>query len=328
MKNLISVIIPVYNIEDYIQECLDSVISQTYNNLEIILIDDESSDDSGKICDEYAKKDGRIKVIHKKNGGAASARNEGLKIATGEYLTFVDSDDYLDNNAYEYMIKQIQEHNADMIQCGLRRVYINQKVDYKSDVLVKKVTEFDVETYLKRYTFDWTCGLIWDKLFRRELFDGIYFETGHKVDDEFFTYQGVMNAKKIICSPEIFYNYRQRKSSVVNEKDSLEKMLFDRLDFLQKRRKNVVSKFPNLKQDFDFHYLDNLIYASKESFVTVDVIKQIQKQIKAYMKNEKHCKMNWKYRLLLLDLEYSNPKKIYRNRNKNEIIKNKYKYFE
>ena len=328
MKDVISVIIPVYNVEDYIGECLDSLKAQTYKNLEIILIDDESTDNSGNICDDYAIRDDRIKVIHKKNGGAASARNEGLKIATGEYLTFVDSDDYLDAESYEYMINKIQEYNADLIQCGLRRIYKNKIVDYKNDVLVSKITEFDVESYLKRYTFDWTCGLIWDKLFKRELFDGIYFETGHKVDDEFFTYQGVMNAKKIICSPEIFYNYRQRKSSVVNETDSLERMLFDRIDFLQKRRKNIISRFPNLKQDFDFHYLDNLMYTSKESFVTVDVVKQIQKQTKSYIKNEKHCKMNWKYRLLLLNLEYSNPKKIYRNRSKSEITKKEYEYFE
>lgn len=322
MNSIISIIIPVYNVEAYLSECIDSIIGQTYKNLEIILIDDESIDSSGKCCDDYAKKDNRIKVIHKKNGGAASARNEGLKIATGEYLTFVDSDDYLDSNACEYMINKIQEHNADLIQCGLRYVYKNKKFDYRSNILVNELTEFDVETYLKRYTFDWTCGLACDKLFRREIFNGIFYETGHKIDDEFFTYRGVMNAKKIICSPKIFYNYRMRKSSVMHDNTYVEQMLFDKIDYLTKRRKNIVEKFPTLKQDFDLDYLDKLLFLSHDSIITVPVIIKIQDSLNAYLRNEKKCYMKLKFKIILFRFIYSNPLKIYDKYHKDDILRN------
>ena len=123
MENLISVIIPVYNAEKFLNKCLDSVIGQTYKNLEIILVDDGSQDDSGKICDEYAQKDNRIKVIHKENGGDSSARNTGLKMATGKYITTIDSDDWIELNAYEDMLKVLLEKNVDIVRCGFYKNY-------------------------------------------------------------------------------------------------------------------------------------------------------------------------------------------------------------
>ena len=114
--NKISVIVPVYNVEPYLIECLESIINQTYRDLEIILIDDGSTDKSGDICEEYAKKDDRIIVIHQSNQGSASAKNAGLRKASGEYLAFVDSDDFLQEDAYEFMVRQLEEYHADIIQ--------------------------------------------------------------------------------------------------------------------------------------------------------------------------------------------------------------------
>ena len=121
MEKTISVIVPIYNVEKYLDRCLKSIINQTYKNLEIILIDDGSPDNCGTICDEYAKKDNRIKVVHKDNGGLVKARNTGLDIATGEYISFIDPDDWIELNMYEEMIKIADETNTDIVRCGYYR---------------------------------------------------------------------------------------------------------------------------------------------------------------------------------------------------------------
>lgn len=289
MNECISVIIPVYNVEKYLRQCIDSVINQTYKNLEIILIDDASPDNCGKICDEYAEKDSRVKVIHKKNGGAASARNEGLKIATGEYLAFVDSDDFLEVEAYERMVAAIEKNDADVVQCAFRDIYKNCTVDR----LVQTEEQiYRTADYMCKYITDWTCGLIWDKLFKRKLFDGILYETGHLIDDEFFTYQGVMNANKVAYSPIIVYNYRRRGSSVMNNEKASERILFDRLDYATKRRKNVVERFPELKQAFDYSYLDSLLVWSTDPFLTVAVADEIKRLLKLYVKEGRVCRIS------------------------------------
>ena len=130
MNNLISVIIPVYNVEQYLSKCLDSVVNQTYKNLEVILVDDGSTDNSGKICDEFALKDNRIIVIHKSNGGLSSARNEGLKFAKGQYVGFVDSDDYIEIGMYEKLLEVSLKYGSDVVCSNYYRV-TNNKIYYK-----------------------------------------------------------------------------------------------------------------------------------------------------------------------------------------------------
>ena len=129
MEELISVVVPVYNVEKYIDKCINSIINQTYKNLEIILVDDGSPDNCGKICDEYAKKDNRIKVTHKENGGVSSARNIGIKNATGDWLTFVDADDWIENNFVEQLLKIGNQENAEIVLCGYNRVNRNNKCE-------------------------------------------------------------------------------------------------------------------------------------------------------------------------------------------------------
>ena len=116
---LLSVIIPVYKVEKYLRRCLDSIVNQTYKNLEIILVDDGSPDNSGKICDEYAQNDKRIKVIHQKNKGQGAARNTGIIAANGELITFVDSDDWIENNTYEIMVSKLLQYELDIIKCAI-----------------------------------------------------------------------------------------------------------------------------------------------------------------------------------------------------------------
>ena len=193
MDDLISVIMPVYKVEAYLEESIESVLRQDHRELELILIDDGSPDRCGSICDAYAAKDSRVRVIHQKNGGAAAAKNAGLRIATGTWLSFVDSDDYLEPGAYSHMLKLLKLHRADAVQCSFRDVYQNRREDHLLEPAV-----LNEHQYLKRFPKDWSCPLLWNKLYRRSLFDGIFFEEGHKIDDEYFTYQGFLNPCKVV----------------------------------------------------------------------------------------------------------------------------------
>ena len=157
MNQNISVIVPVYNVEKYLTQCVESILSQDHSNLEVILIDDGSTDRSGEICDQFAARDSRVQVIHQKNAGAAAAKNAGLRIASGTYLSFVDSDDYLEPNAYGFMLKTLLDSRADAVEGSFREVYRNREVP---QIVPDGVLEgYD---YLLRFPKDFTCALLWN----------------------------------------------------------------------------------------------------------------------------------------------------------------------
>lgn len=250
-------IIPVYKVEAYLETCLESVLNQDYRDLEVILIDDGSPDKSGEICDRYAQTDCRIRVIHQKNGGGANAKNTGLKAATGEYLSFVDSDDILEPGAYSHMVSLLHTHAADAVRCSFRNLYRDRGEDYP---FPEGTEVLEGKEFLRSFATDWTGGLLWNKLYKRSLFDGIFFEEGHKIDDEYFTYRGIMNAGKVVCDDRVVYNYRKRASSVMTSPSSQLQLTFDRIDFMEKRRKTVAERYPELKKDFDNSFVDALTY--------------------------------------------------------------------
>ena len=285
---MISVIIPVYNVEKYISQCLISVCGQTYADLEIILVDDGSTDTSGEICDEYARNDKRIHVIHQKNAGAAAAKNAGLEAATGTYLSFVDSDDFLEPDAYSHMIHIIQEQKADVVQCSYRDVFKDHTVEHSLEKVILNQIDF-----LALFTEDWTCALLWDKLYKRSLFDGVSFETGHRIDDEYFTYRGIMNAKRIVRDSCIVYNYRKRASSVMYSPASAQQIISDRIDYLRKRRKNVIASFPQLRAVYDNHFLNMMIILSRDDNVTEAHLKLIRLYLKEYFREKQHTKPDY-----------------------------------
>lgn len=307
---VISVVVPVYNVEPYLKECLESIINQTYRDLEIILIDDGSTDKSGDICDEYGKKDERIIVIHQSNQGSASAKNAGLRKSSGEYLAFVDSDDFLQEDAYEFMVKQLEEYCADIIQGCFRKVY--QKF-YRDVNKIIEMQILDTSEFLELFTKDWTCGLLWDKLYKRDIFKDIYFKEGHKIDDEFFTYKGVMNSKKILRVPHYIYNYRQRISSVMFSKDSQLKIISDSLEYLSIRREEVTKSFPQLKKVYDEHYLNMLIILSKNEYINAEHIKEIKQHIKKYFNENDKIKISLALCIELKKLQYYPTKCLLRN---------------
>lgn len=167
-QQMLSIIVPVYKVEKYLRQCLDSIVNQTYENLEIILIDDGSPDNCGKICDEYAQRDNRIKVIHKENGGLSSARNIGTQIAKGEYITYVDSDDWLDKNMYSELISALEKYNLDMVRCeaytsdGINKEIILPKEEYKNKIFYDK-------EILYRYFDEFLCKVVWNAVYKKKL---------------------------------------------------------------------------------------------------------------------------------------------------------------
>lgn len=210
---LISVIVPVYNVEQYLEECVDSIIEQTYKNLEIILVDDGSLDRCPEICESYKDKDNRIVVIHQENQGLSAARNSGILAAKGEFIAFVDSDDYINRHTYEKMIKAQQEYEADIVACGVKVFNDGEKPEEKvtSDVSIYSVSEV-----LKTYLYDDSniSVIACNKLYRRKAFDNVLFEKGRLFEDFIPITKIIISSSKIVSVDSELYYYRHRENSI------------------------------------------------------------------------------------------------------------------
>ena len=325
-NGLISVIVPIYGVEKYLEECIESVIRQTYANLEIILVDDGSPDRCGAICDRYAKTDSRITVVHKKNGGAASAKNTGLRISSGEYVTILDGDDYLEPDAYENMVAALLNYDADIVQGRMNFLYVDRKelLNGHLETVCYSATE-----YLTQFLDDWTCPLCTEKLFRRDVLADIFFEEGHCIDDEFFTYKGVMNAGRIVCIPRIVYNYRQRASSVMKNPATMDKKCDDILEFLEIRCREVSSRFPELRSLYEAHYADYLLWLAGRDMASEKTVKKIRKCLIRYVAEGKV--MFWKdgqRKRSLNILTFLLKPAGMRKHQKNEVAEHGYQLFE
>ncbi len=213
MQDLISVIVPIYNVEQHLKKCLDSIYNQTYHNLEIILVDDGSPDNCGAICDEYAQKDSRIRVIHKKNGGLSDARNAGLDVMSGDYVAFVDSDDWIEPAMYETLLTNLKLYRADMSFGG-----VADDVEKDGKITTAKKSNYGAQPFsesstdaMKRYF----CGswAAWDKLYKAELFDGIRYPVGEINEDEAIVLQLLDRCKRVCYTNEVFYHYMKRVGS-------------------------------------------------------------------------------------------------------------------
>lgn len=216
LKPLISIIVPIYDVEHYLEKCLSSIMTQTYTNLEIILIDDGSKDRSGIICDEFASNDNRFKVFHIANAGVANARNLGVAKSNGAYISFVDSDDYVSNDYIEYLYQLLTEHNAQISACGLHNFDIagNRLIPCTA---TEKIYEYTKEEALKQLLFNQKFNnSSWGKLFVKELFDGITFPNGHLYEDLATTYKLVDASFRIVYGDSEKYFYLQRPQSILN----------------------------------------------------------------------------------------------------------------
>lgn len=213
IEGKISIIVPVYKVEPYLRKCLDSIAGQTYENLEIILVDDGSPDRCGVICDEYAARDRRIRVIHQENGGLSAARNAALRIVTGEYIGFVDSDDWVEPEMFETMVRGLQETEADISVCGRWDEYKNRRTRRGWET---PQTILDREQALgELLRNDKLQNHCWDKLFRAALWEGIVFPEGRTFEDIAVMHQLFLRAKRVVCLPNALYHYLQRPGSII-----------------------------------------------------------------------------------------------------------------
>ncbi len=235
---MISVIIPVYNVESYLRRCVDSVRRQTYKDLEIILVDDGSTDGSGELCDVLASEDDRIKVIHKENSGASSARNIGIDNAKGEYIGFVDSDDIVSEDLYMHLFKLIRQNDADLSICGYvesneiddetKSFFDGPDIDSKN---IRCLLHNDVYKIVSEYT---TKHLVpWNKLYKKELFDGIRFKTGVHHEDTLIMPYIAEKCSKIVESETKLYCYLLREDSTSGVEKKSTKHMWDLLDALK-----------------------------------------------------------------------------------------------
>lgn len=253
--SLISVIVPVYKVEQYIDQCIKSLINQTYKNIEIILVDDGSPDNCGYICEDYAKKDNRIKVIHKKNGGLSDARNAGIQIANGEYIGFVDSDDYLDSSFFEYLMNLISKNNADIAECYSVSFLDGNvpKPKYYSEMKILNAKQWITETNLG----DFISCVEWNKLYKRELFNNVEYPVGRHFEDEATTYKVIYKSKLIVRGRSELYFYRQRNDSITGQDKNITEI---KQRFLSLYEKCVYFKEINEKDLEIFSYSKLLIY--------------------------------------------------------------------
>lgn len=212
---MISIIIPVYNVEDYIRKCIDSVRDQRYQDIEILLIDDGSEDQSGNICDEYSTRDDRIRVVHTGNYGLAAARNLGLSLAKGEYIGFVDSDDWIETDMYEVLIKRMNEEGVDICACG----YGYEKA-YSTKTVELRETVYDRIEAMHALLIEDINYHVWNKLYRREILEEITFPEGRNYEDIETMYKILYKCQKVAVSHLSKYHYRMRNDSITQTYNS------------------------------------------------------------------------------------------------------------
>lgn len=216
---LVSIIIPIYKVEQYLQKCVDSVLRQTHHNLEVILVDDGSPDRCPEICDDYAKKDGRIKVIHKENGGLSDARNAGIGVATGEWISFIDSDDWVSPEFISSLLEAAVSNNADISVCAYKKVYEDGR---EVDVLAGESSKImsGIEAMRDLFTYKkYGNVMTWNKLYKLSIFrdHNIEFPKGKIHEDNFTTYKTYYYANKIAYTDTPLVNYRQRDDSIMGQ---------------------------------------------------------------------------------------------------------------
>lgn len=255
-KEKISVIIPVYDVEPYLEKCINSVLNQTYQNLEIILVDDGSPDLCGNICDTYAKKDNRIKVIHKENSGLSDARNRGLDIATGDYIGFVDSDDYITENMFKTLYELLKTYQADISTVSFYEIFNGKVIGVRDS---KKLEVMNKKEALKElYRDDKIQSYCWNKLFKRELFEGVRFPSGKNFEDIPTTLLLFEKSNVVVRLEKPEYYYMRRNDSIVGKRNF--KTYNDYIDVIFNKYFYMFDKYPELELYNAYNFVINAIW--------------------------------------------------------------------
>lgn len=266
MKALISVIVPVYNVEDYLERCVDSLLNQTYHNLELILVDDGSPDCCGKLCDEYACKDGRVKVIHKENGGLSDARNVAIPLAKGDYVSFVDSDDWVSPFYLENLYNAIQKNDSDIACSWFENVFENKSNKAEPINKLQFYECLDQVACLKRMLYQNGVEVsACCKLYKKSVIQRLRYPVGKLYEDIPVTYEAIKNSNTIAVIENIDYYYFQRAQSIQNETFNVRKL--DAVQHCKDMMLSVKKSFPQLEVAAECRYLStvcNILFQIKD----------------------------------------------------------------
>ncbi len=260
----LSVIVPIYNTEKYLKKCIDSILAQSFPDFELILINDGSTDNSGTICDNYAKRDSRIIVIQQVNKGLSYSRNLGKKIAKGEYLSFIDSDDYIHPKMFIDMINNLKDHNADISICNFKVIGVKQPVK------IFYIETFGINAYSsKDYLILSQCRnpVVWNKIYKSSLWKNVDFPINHINEDEFVTYKVLYSANRIVVTDNRYYYYRKRKNSIMDS-DSY----YKKLDYIYAHKLKI--KYFRMKKESELKVLSIVLWISSQKEVLLRAIKQ------------------------------------------------------
>ena len=275
--NKISVIVPVYNVEKYLKRCLDSIINQTFKDIEIICINDGSTDNSGEILNSYAQKDKRIKIIEQTNSGLSAVRNKGIDIASGEYISFIDSDDWIDKNFYENLYNAACKNDADIAACGIIRLS-----EYRKKYLLQFEKEITLENPDKKFEI---CDIpdinyVWNKIYKLDKIRkyNLKFLEGYVYEDVLFTPQTVFYLKKLVTVPDTYYYYWRTPNSIVAKKSNKKDLEHTRtlaLEFIKKHKISIEKHITKVKRYkiFGISFLKIRTKGSKKQYLLFNIIK-------------------------------------------------------
>ena len=300
---VISVIIPVYNVEKYLRKCVDSVLGQTFKDIEIILVDDGSTDGCGKICDEYAEKDSRIRVIHKENGGLSSARNAGLDIARGEYIGFVDSDDYVSAEMYEKLLAAAKKYSANLVFCNIKCFgenengeeisWVSETCGGKRGLCLPNEILDDVKTL--RAFYPSACN----KLYSKEIFTNIRYPEGFWYEDKYVLLDIICAANAIACIGDSLYYYYMRQGSIIHA--AFNPKTFFRLNFKWKYLNFFIERGHDEGiSSYAFEYIKDFLDIYYKSFgkgkdvrkTAKSYLRDLRKQLKIIRKQRSICRLH------------------------------------
>ena len=258
MDSLISVIVPVYNVEAYLAECVHSILNQTYEHWELILVDDGSKDASGQLCEEFARTDSRIRVLHKPNGGLSSARNAGIDVASGEYLAFVDSDDWIEPEGLQWMLERAVESGAPMV-CAGRYDYESATGEKTLGLCPERDEVISGEEFVRRmFIWDHFDSAACDKLYRAELFAEYRYPDGKICEDVALTYQIALKAGQVALLAKPFYNYRHRPQSITTA--SVTEKTFHLTEHTAYIYPWICQEYPAMAREAEFLRVRSLVY--------------------------------------------------------------------
>lgn len=293
MNDLITIIVPIYNVENYLQRCINSLINQTYHNIEILLINDGSKDNSLSICQENCLKDSRIKLISQQNHGLAYTRNVGIQNATGKYVMFVDSDDYIHPQMAEILYKNLITENAEISSCGHAEVYDNGFIDVlnKGKIYKTYTVEEALQVFLFTYEIDIICC---NKLFLKSLFNGINFPENKLFEDHYTVYKIIDKAHKIVFDSTPLYYYCKRNDSIAGSKYSTKNLQLK--DAVEEECEYIISHYPTIKSDIELGEICWLIVLYDKMMIANNIDKNFEQDLQ--IKIKKHIMLILKSHLI------------------------------